>query len=66
MMHVCELRDDGGYNPPDRNGTRCNSFGEVFYRDPDGWGHWLCPAHRDNERANVAEHGLSTFGEAEA
>ena len=25
----------------------CQEAGLVFYRDPTGYGHWLCAAHRD-------------------
>jgi len=25
----------------------CREEGTVFYRDLTGYGHWICPAHRD-------------------
>jgi hypothetical protein len=26
---------------------RCPDAGIIFYRAASGWGHWLCPMHRD-------------------
>ena len=39
-VHVCE--------PPAP--LTCNDAGIVFIRDAYGYGHWVCPAHRNLPR----------------
>ena len=63
MVRTCDWGWELKHTPLEA--VRCTEAGYIFYRDPTGYGHWLCPTHRDAWVERAALKMQEVFGKEE-